>query len=314
MKILHLLAQRGMTTSELVDEVAAGHDRKSVTQRQIQRDIKVLEESGIPIATDVVGRQTLYSIPSHVRSLMPITITNNELLSVYVLKSTLQAFRNSRVERDVDALLKKLERVAPGKVFMSTEIVADVSPGRFTNTVSDDVFRTIIDAIVDPHWDRVTYRSINAGTSKTFIVSFCRLINHAGRLYVAAWHPKYKHYITLAVDAIEHVERASDITDTLHVFNEGAFRKDRFGVYDGKQHAILLHINASAAPFFTKRDWHTTQQFRELRNGNVELKMHAALSPELVSWVMSWAHEVKVVKPKALVDVCKERAKSVLEW
>lgn len=315
LKILHLLSSgRAMTTNEIADAIASNPDRKAVSQRQIQRDLTVLEEAGVPLLRESMGRSIVWSIPSSYRSLAPLSIAKNEVLSIYLLKGVLQAFRATRVERDVDTLLRKLDRAAPGTVFMETDLVADVSPGRFMNTVSDEAFEKIVDAIVDPHWDRVKYRSMNTSVSKTFVVSFCRLINHSGRLYVAAWHPKYKHYITLAVDAIEHVERATDVTDTLHVFSEGAFRRERYGVYDGKQHSIILRINKDAAPFFKSREWHNSQQFRTLRNGTIELSMFAPLSPELISWVMAWAHELTVLKPKLLADECRNRAKRVLRW
>lgn len=315
LKILHLLSSgRALTTNEIVDAITAHPDRKVVSQRQIQRDLAALEEAGVPLLCEAMGRTKVWSIPTSYRSLAPLSIAKNEVLSIYLLKGVLHAFRATRVERDVDTLLRKLERAAPGTVFMERDLVADISPGHFINTVSDEAFEKVIDAIVDPHWDRVTYRAMNARSSKTFVVSFCRLINHAGRLYVAAWHPKYKHYITLAVDAIEHVERASDVLDMLHVFSEGAFRRGRYGVYEGKQYNVVLRINKDAASFFMSREWHHTQQFRTLRNGTLELSMQAPITPELLSWVMAWAHELTVVKPQVLVEECRDRAKRVLGW
>ena len=262
LKILHLLSSgRALTTNEIVDAITAHPDRKVVSQRQIQRDLAALEEAGVPLLCEAMGRTKVWSIPTSYRSLAPLSIAKNEVLSIYLLKGVLHAFRATRVERDVDTLLRKLERAAPGTVFMERDLVADISPGHFINTVSDEAFEKVIDAIVDPHWDRVTYRAMNARSSKTFVVSFCRLINHAGRLYVAAWHPKYKHYITLAVDAIEHVERANGVLGMLHVFSEGAFRRGRYGVYEGKQYNVVLRINKDAASFFMSREWHHTQQF-----------------------------------------------------
>lgn len=158
------------------------------------------------------------------------------------------------------------------------------------------------------------YASMAKDTVQTFTVSFCRLVNHSGRLYVIAWHPKYEHYITLAADRIDHVETDASFPMPLHTFSEKAYVADRFGVYEGKPMNIVLRIKKSSAHFFMQRMWHTTQSFKELRGGDVQLSFTAPLSPELVSWVMSWAHEVRVVKPAQLVQVCKERAKEIGKW
>jgi predicted DNA-binding transcriptional regulator YafY len=261
---------------------------------------------------EVEGRSIRWSIPSHARILKPFAIDANEILSLHILKGSLAAFRGTRIEADVDRLAKKLEKVAPGTVFMKDDLVAHVSPGHFTSAISDQALERIIYAIVDPHWDRVTYRSIDAAVAKTFVVSFCRLINHAGRLYVAAWHPKYAQYITLAADRIDHVERASDIKDPLHAFDERAYRAARFGVYDGDLTSISLRIDAEAVAFFTSRTWHPSQTFTHHRDGSATMKLHAPLSPELVSWIVGWSDVVSITSPQRLKDICKAKVKRLM--
>lgn len=311
-RILTMLSNgQAMTTSEMAERLEEYEDEKHVSLRQIQRDIHSITEAGIPMTVSVDGRTKRYSIPKHARTALPLNIDQHELLSLHVLKGALAAYTNTKVERDVQHLLKKLERVAPGTVFLDESITSEVSPGRYATAVSDEAMEKIIAAIVDPHWDRVTYRSVQAKTPKTFVVSFCRLINHAGRLYVAAWHPVHKQYITLAADRIDHVERANDVDAPIHIFNERKYRSGRFGVYDGDIATIILRIDAEAADFFTSRLWHPTQEFHRLRNGKVDLTLTAPLSPELVSWIVSWADVLEIRGPKKLKEMCAKKVERV---
>lgn len=313
-RILSLLSSGNkLTTGEIAERIEEYDDEKVVTLRQIQRDLRAIVEAGIPLQETIHGRSIQWSMPALNRVLPPLSIDESELLSLHMLKGTLATFKGTRVERDVRSLAKKLETLVPGRVFMAPDIVSDVSPGRYATAVSDEALKKIVDAIVDPHWDRVTYRNVSATEAKTFVVSFCRLVNHAGRLYVAAWHPRYEHYITLAADRIDHVERANDVTSKIHVFNEKSYRARRFGVYDGNVEVIKLNINKNAAHFFTTRTWHPTQQFTFLKNGNVELTISAPLSPELISWIVSWADVLTIRSPKRLKQACVAKVESLLK-
>ena len=306
-KILSLLSGgRRMSTQQIIQQLEDA-DAPRVTQRQIQRDLKSIERAGVPVLTERSGREQKWYIASTYRGLQPLAVSSKEVLSLHLLKGALGAFQETRVQADVERLVKKLERHAPGKVFLEDDVVCEVTPGRYTNTLDDSVLEQIIFAITDPHWDRVTYRSIHGGETKTFVVSFCRMINHAGRLYVAAWHPTHKQYITLAVDRIDHVERADDVLNPLHTFDERKYRRARFGVYDGDVREVLLRVDASAADYFASRQWHPTQSITHRRDGSLDLRLTAPLSPELVSWIVSWADVLTIIKPARLKTICRSK-------
>ncbi|MBU3679758.1 MAG: WYL domain-containing protein [Candidatus Kapabacteria bacterium] len=311
-RILALLSGgRKLSTQDIITSVADA-DTPRVSQRQIQRDLRSIEQAGVPLVCERDGREQRWFIPSRFRSLQPLTVSRNDVLALHLLKGALGAYTSTRIEKDVGILRRKLERLVPGSVFLSEESALDVSPGRYATAVDDHVMEQILFAITDPHWDRVTYRSIHGMECKTFVVSFCRMINHAGRLYVAAWHPKYEQYITLAADRIESVERADDVTDPLHVFDERAYRSGRFGVYDGAVATVRLRIDASASDFFASRQWHPSQQITRRRDGSLNLTLKVPLSAELVSWIVSWADVLEILAPKQLTSICRDKVKRLM--
>lgn len=308
-RILSILSGgRKLSTQEIIRKFAED-GLPEVTQRQIQRDLRAIEQAGVPLVSERTGREQRWYVSTSYRGLQPITITSQQILSLHLLKGALGAYRNTRIDRDIERLQKSLEKVAPGTVFLRQDVVSEVSPGRYTSAIDDAVMDRIIFAIIDPHWDRVTYRSIHGGQTKTFVVSFCRMINHAGRLYVAAWHPKHAQYITLAVDRIDHVERAEDVTLPHHVFDERRYRQARFGVYDGDVHSIRLRVDASAAEFFASRQWHPSQRVTRRARGSLDLELEAPLSPELVSWIVSWSDVITIISPSKLKTICREKVR-----
>ena len=312
-RILTLLSSGAkLTASQILEKIADEGELREVSLRQIQRDLKEIEAANVPLHVERDGRELSWSLPSEYRNLAPISVSEHELLSLHLLKGALGNFKGTRIERDVERLRSKIERLAPGTVFLQEELVSEISPGRFMNAVNDEVLEEILFAITDPRWDRVT--SIGSTTPKTYVVSFGRLVNHAGRLYVVAWHPTYQQYITLAADRISTVKPADDVQDPPHVFNEADYRSGRFGVYDGKPVNVSLKIAADAASYFGSRHWHPTEKISHHRDGSMTLKMTVPISPELVSWIMGWAGSLEVKGPQALVDECKQRARKIARW
>lgn len=312
LRILSILsAGRKISTREIIDSISDS-DAPRVSQRQIQRDLRSIEQAGIPLISERVGREQQWFVPPSYRMLQPLAVSNHEVLALHLLKGALGAFRSTRIHDDIVRLQKKLERIVPGTVFLGHDVVCEVSPGRYTSAIDDRIMQQIVYAITDPHWDRVTYRSIHGGEIKTFVVSFCRMVNHAGRLYVAAWHPKHKKYITLALDRIEHVVRADDVTLPLHEFDEVAYTSARFGVYDGDVQRIRLHVDRSAADFFSARQWHPTQTLRRKRDGSLVMEITAPLSPELVGWIVSWADVLTIRSPEKLKMICIEKVQRLM--
>lgn len=314
-RILSLFSSlRKYSSAELIDKLNSQEDEKSVSIRQIQRDLLAIMSAGIPLQIDKEGSARFYSLPREYRNIVPTTFEENEVLSLYILKDLMSSLKNSRLQQDINKLIAKLESAVPGKLYLEQQLSTDISPGRYVNSIPDDIISKIVHAITDPQWDRVTYRSIAASSTKTYVVSFCRLINHFGRLYVIAWHPKHNSYLTLAADAIEDVHTVSDHPLPLHTFSEQDYIQQRFGVYGGSVEEIILKISPGAVNFFTKRLWHPTQEFIPKSKGYVLLRMFAPVTPELLSWIMGWAHELQVLKPLRLKNECKVRAEAVASW
>lgn len=317
-RIVELLTVLGsghhLTTSELADRVADKVDGKVVSRRQIQRDLRAIESAGIPLHTEQDGRENRWWIPASYRAMVPVSVGRNEVLAVHLLKGMLRQFRGTSIEGHIDVLAKRLERLAPGSVLLDADLVNEVTPGVLSTPIPEAVLQAVIDGIRDVSWDRVTYRALHDGETRTFVVALCRLIVHAGRLYVAAWHPKYKHYITMAVDRVLTVERATDVASPVHVFNEDLYRRTRFGVYSGQVVPIVLRISPSAVEYFTSRLWHPTQEFIHRRDGSVHLKLTAPINPELVAWIVSWANVMRPLKPAKLIEECLLKVKAMKGW
>lgn len=311
--LLHELSGgRRRSTAELVQALVK-KGIPAVTQRQIQRDLGTLERAGVPLQSERSGREQRWFIAAGYSSVTPALATHNEILALHTLKGMLGGFAHTRVGADIQRLMTKLEKHAPGTVFVGDDITSEVSPGRHRAELNDSILESVIGAIVRREWSLVEYRSPQHTTSKQFVVSLGRCVWHAGRLYVAAWHPVHKQYISLSVDRIVHVERHDEIKHSPPVFDVNEYKRGRFGVHDGNVRAIRLAILPHAVDFFTARLWHPTQKFSTTKTGVCTLTFSAPLSPELIAWVVSWADSLRIVAPSQLKTLCREKVSTLFE-
>ena len=91
----------------------------------------------------------------------------------------------------------------------------------------------------------------------------------------------------------------------------------RFGLWEAKEResvTIEVHMtNPILADIFMHSYWHPTQRIRKRQDGTLKITMQAGVSPELVSWVLHWAPDIKVIQPTSLREQVRERAAQLLE-
>jgi predicted DNA-binding transcriptional regulator YafY len=302
MKIVRFLStHKGSSSAEIHKEILADDDYRDVHLRQIQRDLIALEEEQLLIS-EQIGRDKFWSIYQDWKNILPETYSGHQLLGLYVLKSYLTQFKGTRIEKDINELIKKIEGYASGNVYL---LSMEHSVGQMNLArINDDILIRCVEAVRNGKWVIVTYNNQTENTLKTYPVFPCRLFTYNAELYLISYNPKYKNYLALAlrnIQALAPLDNAPDNEEVVHHFDEAAFTRERFGVFADAPVRVRIQINAEEAPFFTNRTWHPTQTFTLAESGDTILEMNVPLSPELTTWILGWKQYIKVLEPKELV-------------
>ncbi len=295
LSIINFLNKPGKhTTAEILNAVKGNSEINNVSLRQIQRDLSVLEAGNV-IERDDNERTVYWNIRKEHRNILPTTFNQDELLSLHTLKSYLQQFKGSVIDKQVTTLLNKLDTKAKGTV---VSLTLEHNFGRYVYPNNNEILNTVIQFVIENCWVDIEYRN-SIGNSKKFPVKLYRIFGFNGELYVAAFQAKHRNYLALALRNIISVHHA-DADYPEHIFNEAEFTKNRFGVFHGEPVKVRLTIKKEMTSFFTNRTWHPTQQFTNKPNGDVQLTLHVPLSPDLVTWILGWSQFIRVQSPKKL--------------
>lgn len=90
--------------------------------------------------------------------------------------------------------------------------------------------------------------------------------------------------------------------------------KKRFGISkntDNKIYDIELQFSESTGVFVEKFFWHSSQEFKYTNNRNVLMKLECGINRELVGWIFQWMKNVKINKPKELIDKYNEMLEGI---
>lgn len=78
------------------------------------------------------------------------------------------------------------------------------------------------------------------------------------------------------------------------------------GVIKEEVFKIEMEFTGYATEYVAERIWSPDQELIKKKDGTAKPKFSASSEPELISWVLSFGDEAKVVKPNWLIDKIKQ--------
>jgi proteasome accessory factor B len=84
-------------------------------------------------------------------------------------------------------------------------------------------------------------------------------------------------------------------------FSPEKFFSNALGVLGGERdYRVVIRFAASIADRIREREWHESQQLRDLPDGRLELKLRLGALPEIEKWVLTWGAEAEALEPTEL--------------
>ncbi len=304
----------------LKDEFDAKIDKRTA-QRYIS-ELKNMED--LYVEENIEGKKIIIYISGEnrrsFRETNPLPNPGNYLLSLNVLKAHLKSFAGTKIEKNTNELISEIEKVTKNKteIFTSKSLFWNQNHGSYDYSPHAKTIDHITDLITQQKLQYVSYG--DAHKPNGFVAQLCEFFTYNGTLYVAAYVFKHKHHIALAVQNIlkltdlskEDQDHYSNINVPLFSFEE--FKRYRFGVHEGEIKKVRLEVSKEHKHYFLNRNFHDSQinLYENDPGRQMQITLEVPLSPELVSWILSWGGELQVVSPKELKEMVAEKARRLV--
>ncbi len=154
-------------------------------------------------------------------------------------------------------------------------------------------------------------------TTRVFTVSPYALIWKDDHYYLVCNNAKYDNLINLRLDRMKQIEilnkpqrRVSEVSE-YKVFNSADYSAKMFNMFSGKTDRVTLLCSLEIREEIMDR-FGTKIPLKAYDEGHFETTFDAAVSDGLVSWIMQYGSDIKVMEPDYLAEMVIEKAEKIL--
>ena len=199
-----------------------------------------------------------------------------------------------------------------------THLAQARTKGAIDYSTKEDILQTLLEAMRDQRVCRVVYRSPARPEPGTYHVAPFKLVAYREALYARCWFlwedgiPPEVHEMTLAVHRIETAE-LTERTFQKEEPGAGKAAPQTFGFMDDQPFRVRVAFSPAVAAYVSERIWSDDQTIEEQDDGGVILEFTATSEPEVISWVLSFGAEARLMEPNNLRRRIVDEAKWIIK-
>ena len=205
--------------------------------------------------------------------------------------------------------LEKSQTLLPGNISLSERHFSSFRTGYIDYTPHQDIICTLIESMNERRVCKISYRAVMSSRAKTFYIKPLKIFSYQDAVYLHARMAKTpgKRYYEpdfdplLAVHRFKTVEMTSRNYELPQNYDFDKIFKQNFGVMKEDEFEVEIEFKGWAAMFVQERIWSPDQKIEKIGRNIIRLTFTASSEPELMSWLLSFGEEAKLVRPGKLL-------------
>jgi proteasome accessory factor B len=273
-----------------------------VSRKTVVRDIAFMRDRlELPIEFDS-GIQA-YRYTEKVSAFPTVNVTEGELLALLVAQRALEQYRGTPFHHQLEVAFAKLSGGLRDKIsFSPADELRAVSFKNIGLGKTDlTVFNALSAAVLKGVEVGFAYRKPGETKSEPRRVQPYHLANRENSWYLVGFDLERGALRTFALPRIGEVVTTAVEFERPEDFSPEKFFSSALGVLGGEGNfAVVIRFDATVAERVREREWHESQEMRELPGGALELKLRLGALVEVEQWVLGWGAAAEVVGPAEL--------------
>lgn len=281
-----------------------------VSRKTVVRDIAFMRDRlDLPIEFDAQIQAYRYTHP--VNAFPTVHVTEGELLALLVAQRALQQYRGTPFHRQLEIAFEKLAGGLRDKIsFSPADELRAVSFKNIGLGKTDlTVFNALSGAVLRQEEVAFAYRKPGDAKKTPRRVRPYHLANRENSWYLVGFDLERQALRTFALPRIADVSVTKETFVRPLDFSPEKFFASALGVFGGEgDYRVTIRFTAAVAERVREREWHESQEMRELPNGGLELKLRLGALMEVEQWVLGWGAGAEVAAPTELRDRLRKTA------
>jgi proteasome accessory factor B len=273
-----------------------------VSRKTIVRDIAFMRDRlELPIEFDAQIQAYRYTQP--VTSFPTVNVTEGELLALLVAQRALQQYRGTPFHRQLEIAFEKLARGLRDQIsFSPADELRAVSFKNIGLGKTDlAVFNALSGAVLRQEEISFAYRKPGDAKKTLRRVRPYHLANRENSWYLIGFDLEREALRTFALPRIADVAVSKINFVRPEDFSPESFFANALGVLGGTgDYHVVIRFTARVAERIREREWHESQEMRELPGGRLELRLRLGALSEAEQWILGWGADAEVIAPAEL--------------
>lgn len=296
--LIQLQSKRIIKAQELAD-------RFNVSLRTIYRDIKSLEQAGVPIIGEA---GTGYSLVDGYK-LPPVVFTKEEALSFIGAEKLMEKFMDQTISADYKSAMYKIKSVLKmsdkdSLSAIESQIIMQQPSYQTFNTKVPHALRTFFESIAQKKQVQIVYKGLSDDQPRQRVIEPIGLYHESNYWYTAAYCLKRSNYRQFRADRIFQIELLDNAFHKEHI-SLRQFLSESKSTSDTTEIRIL--VNKEMARYMQwQRQYYGF--IEEIEHGDkIELRFECSISLEAFArWYLMYADQSQILQPQGLKEKVKE--------
>jgi predicted DNA-binding transcriptional regulator YafY len=285
-----------------------------VTERSIYRDLQVLTDLGIPHYFDEDTQS--YRIRQDF-FLPPVQLSASESLALIALTEGVGKNEQIAMTSPAVTAIQKIKSLLPARVFDelgdSSEYIDIQLPATGpASEAIEDVYNEIQQAIARRRVLQCEYESLKR-QSEPFLFHPYLLSFDQRAWYTIGYHAGRNDIRRLKLNRFSAIKTTTQSYEIPADFSLSKFRGKAWRMIRGDMlYRIVIHFDAIMAETVADTNWHPTQEIEFQDDGSILFRCEVEGLKEILWWILSYGPHAKVLEPRELVDLIREKAQATV--
>ena len=286
-----------------------------VSRKTIVRDIAFMRDRlELPIEFD--PQQNAYRYTHAVSAFPTVQVSEGELLALLVARKALEQYRGTPFHRQLEISFEKLTGGLKDRIsFSPADELQSVSFKNVGLGRADlAVFNTLSGATLRQHEVEFDYRKPGEARAIRRHVQPYHLAHRENLWYLVGFDRERRALRTFALPRISNPRVLAATFVRPADFSPEKFFATALGVLGGERdYLVVIRFDAAVADRVREREWHESQELRDLPGGRLELRLRLGALPEIERWILTWGCDAEVVQPRELRQRLRATAKALVD-
>lgn len=287
-------------------------ERFEVDKATIQRDIGLLREMGIVIVPR--GKQGYEMISDFF--LPPLNLDLKEALALVTAASFFRAADGDQAVESLNSAIHKITSTLPKQTNDTLNQIAsqiEVPRQQVSPIDEDEQYKEMLyQAIQEKTMVTIEYNSFSSGKKVRHRLAPYAVLFRKRAWYVIGHSETSKRILTFRINRIESLSMIHIGYTIPDDFSVQKYLDKSWDVMLGPETRVVVLFASRIAPLIKEVNWHPTQQLQDLKNGALRFETTVSGWYEIGWWILSWGHEAKVIRPKALRQWITQTAQNMV--